>query len=79
MEDKEYLLTEYILNRHHGSLYDAWIEMGAENPVTDTERGFLAARSVPALKKSKVTAKNGTLVLKPQLELLEVRPMIIPL
>lgn len=79
MEDKEYLLTEYILNRRHGSLYDAWIEMGAEIPVSDMEHNFLEARSIPALRKSKVTAKNGTLVLRPQLELLEVRLMIIPL
>ena len=41
MEDRQYILTEYILNRHHGSLYDAWIEMGSETPVSDTERGFL--------------------------------------
>ena len=79
MEDREYLLTEYILNRHHGSLYDAWIEMGSETLVSDTERGFLEARSVPALRKSKMTAKNGTLVLRPQLELLEVRLMILSL
>ena len=77
MDDKEYLLTEYILNRHHGSLYDAWIEMGSEILISDTERSFLEARSVPALRKSKVTAQNGTLMLRPQLELLEVRLMII--
>ncbi|MCM1541189.1 MAG: helix-turn-helix domain-containing protein [Blautia sp.] len=77
MEDKEYSLTEYILNRHHGSLYDAWIEMGGGSPVSDLERGFLEARSVPALRRSKVTAKNGVLVLQPQLELLEVRLMVI--
>lgn len=79
MENKEYSLTEYILNRYHGSLYDAWIEMGSEDPVTSMEQDFLKARSVPALRKSKVTAKNGTLTLRPQLELLEVRLMIISL
>lgn len=79
MEDREYSLTEYILNRNHGSLYDAWIEMGTESPVTDMERGFLEAQSMPALRKSKVTAKNGTLLLRPQLELLEVRLMILSL
>ncbi|MCM1064490.1 MAG: helix-turn-helix domain-containing protein [Eubacterium sp.] len=79
VEDKEYSLTEYILNRHHGSLYDAWIEMGIGSPASDMERGFLEARSVPTLKKSRVTAKNGTLILRPQLELLEVRLMVISL
>ncbi len=72
MEDKEYTVTEYILNRQNGSLYDEWVKMGCQDPNSDMEYRFLEYKSVPAIHKSKLTAKDGILTLCPQLSLLEV-------
>jgi xylan 1,4-beta-xylosidase len=79
MEDKEYSLTEYIVNRNAGSIYDAWSAMGSIDPQTELEKQCLQAKSAPSIHKSKVTAKDGTLSLHPQLDLLEVRLMMITL
>lgn len=77
MEDREYMLTECTLSRKCGSLYDAWVDMGCLNPMNNTERFFLEAKSVPSLRKSKLTASDGTLTLQIRLELLEVKLVII--
>jgi xylan 1,4-beta-xylosidase len=77
LEDKEYRITETIVNRTAGSLYDAWVEMGCIDPQTDWEVEFLRAKSVPSIRKYKKAAQDGTLTLQPRLDLLEVRLIII--
>jgi xylan 1,4-beta-xylosidase len=77
MENKEYTLTEYVVNRESGSLYDTWAAMGCMDPQSETERVILAAKSVPSIHKSKLSAQDNTLSLNLQLALLEVRLIII--
>jgi xylan 1,4-beta-xylosidase len=79
MEDKEYMVTEYIVNRNAGSLYDAWVDMGCIDPQTEQEAEFLRAKSVPSIRKYKKAASDGTLTLHPRLDLLEIRLMIVAL
>jgi beta-xylosidase len=77
MEDREYQLTEYSVNRKAGSLYDAWVSMGCMDPENEVEGYFLAAKSAPSVHKSKLAAQDGALLLHLSMELLEVRLLII--
>jgi xylan 1,4-beta-xylosidase len=77
MEDKEYMVTEYVLNRESGSLYDAWVKMGCIDPQSEQEMKLLGLKSIPSILKSKKAASEGTLTLKLRLDLLEVRLVII--
>lgn len=77
IEDREYTLSEYIINRQHGSIFDTLIESGSEIPDPDMGINFLEGESMPAYRQSKIIAHDGTLTLCPQLDLLEVRLMVI--
>jgi xylan 1,4-beta-xylosidase len=77
MENKEYMVTEYVLNRESGSLYDAWVKMGCIDPQSEQEMKLLGFKSIPSILKSKKAASEGTLTLRLRLDLLEVRLIII--
>ncbi|MGN1095951.1 MAG: helix-turn-helix domain-containing protein [Eubacteriales bacterium] len=46
-----FLVTEEYVNRHHGSSYDAFVKMGALEPLSEHDRDFLNSISVPQIKK----------------------------
>lgn len=72
-----YLVSEYILNRNSGSLFDIWERMGAIDPASREELNLLKARSVPDVHRYYIQSSNHTLTLNPQLEMLEVRLLIL--
>ena len=66
-----------ILKRPSGSAFDTWIDMGAVELKTACEFRNLAARSLPALQKYILHAKDGALELDALLDLLEVRLILV--
>ncbi len=75
--DKTYSVREYQLNRNSGSLFDAWKDMGCIDPENKEELDFLKSKSVPALRKYRLSPKDDTLTLDLHMELLEVRLIIL--
>ena len=54
LEMGSYVLTEYAVNREHGSSFDAWVEMFSMPVRTAEEMSLLRARSAPGLKKQRI-------------------------
>lgn len=75
--DKTWSVREYQLNRTSGSLFDAWKDMGCIDPENKEELNFIKAKSVPALRKYRISPKDNTLTLDLHMELLEVRLIIL--
>ena len=73
LESGEYLITESVLNRDHGSSFDRWIRSGAMPVCTVEESDYLQSASLPDIHKSKTTTKQGKLELSFTLEAHEVR------
>ena len=73
LASEKYRITETIINRHSGSSFDLWVEMGGISLESAEEVQNLASRSVPAINKYVSEAKDGVLRLDALLEMLEVR------
>lgn len=69
---RKYIQKEYILNREHGSAFDAWLSSGAL-PLTGYEAEIMDNVSEPAFRQTEVIPEKGTIVYEPVLEPLEVR------
>lgn len=67
-----YTVTEYILNRDHGSAFDTWVTSGCIDPFTTEETTYLES-SLPQLHKSTAATHDGTLTLTVSMQLLETR------
>lgn len=79
IENGDYLVKEYFVNRHYGNAFDKWIETGAV-PLTVKDTEFLRRQCVPGLYQSRLYADNHTLTYKAELEPLEIRfAEILPL
>ncbi len=72
LPEKKYLRKEYILNREHGSAFDAWLATGAM-PLTGYEAEILDGNCDPQLFQAEIVPENGTILYTPTLEPLEVR------
>jgi len=48
----EYRMTEYILDRDNGSVYDHWVRQGGQNNLTEEEVEYLDRMSGPATRFS---------------------------
>ena len=77
VEGGTYLVREVLLNRKHGSAFDIWASMGAMELDTQEELDYLNARSIPALRKFTLEAKDGTMELDAWLDMLEARLLLI--
>ena len=73
LPDGLYTVRETILNRHSGSAFDQWLEMGALELETEDEVTELVARSRPQSRKYLLQTQQGTLELDAMLDMLEVR------
>ncbi|MBP1754786.1 MAG: hypothetical protein H6Q59_1184 [Firmicutes bacterium] len=72
-----YILTEQVVNREHGSAFDEWVRMGAM-PLTSTEEiEILKGRSMPLITKSELEVSNNFLNYYAELKPHEIRLIII--
>jgi len=77
--DGSYQITEYILNRSHGSAFDTWVASGCIDPQTDEEIEYLKSVSIPKLQKRLIKSNTNSLSLDVTLAPLETRLIIIKL
>lgn len=82
LENKDYLITDHILNQYHGSVFDTWIEAGALPLDNIDEYSYLNSASVPMYKKQKHHCMDATLTISRELEphevrLIEINPVIV--
>ena len=73
LDAREYLLTETILNRKHGSSYDNWIESGGMPLGTPEEVNYIKSISIPFIHKETLAVMDGNYHLRRELEPLEIR------
>ncbi len=73
VENSEYILTETIINREHGSAFDKWAELGALPLETQDDINYLKSVSVPLVKKRRLSVENNRLTVSCELEPFEVR------
>ncbi len=73
LDDGPWQVTEYVLNRQHGSAFDTWVDMGAPALRTCEELDLLRSLSQPMLHRRSLAAQQGELRLTAELEPLEVR------
>lgn len=72
-----YTVTQYSIDREHGSVYDQWIRMGAMPLTTREETDYLIGVSQPFLTKRMRTPENGKLAFREELRPFEVRLLTV--
>lgn len=73
MEAGEYEIRRYFITREGGSSYDAWVKMGAPEPLDYEEIKRLQNLSEPLYKRESVTVKEkGILGIKESLDVQDV-------
>ncbi len=77
MDAPKYLVREYTVNRNCGSLFDMWVKMGSIDPKSKYEQNLLEAKSTPDVHRYYAEPSDCTLTLNLQMEILEVRLLII--
>ena len=72
-ENGNYILTEHMVNRDHGSAFDEWVRMGAVPLSTEEEIRILKGRSMPKLNKTRIEVNNRRINYYAELEPHEIR------
>ncbi len=72
LENRDYVVKEYFVNRHHGNAYDIWMEMGAM-PLSPEDTELLRGLCVPGFYQGHVQAVEHTLTYTAELEPFEIR------
>lgn len=72
-----YSVTESTINRHCGSSFDKWLEMGGEELTSKEEIKTLQNLSVPMINKYQLSADENELEICTVLEQLEVKLIIL--
>ena len=67
LSNTTYRIKRYRIGKNGGSTYDAWIKMGAPEPLTNEERQLLILKSYPEYCTKKIVV-NKSLKLKAYLE-----------
>ncbi len=73
MENGSYTIRETVVNRRHGSAFDAWLRMGGVELDGAEELECLRMHAAPQITKYTAEAKKHTLEFDAMLEMLEVR------
>lgn len=73
LENENYIVTDTILNREHGSAFDKWVELGAMPLETEMEIDYLKSVSVPKITKQSVSVNHDQYIISRTLEPHEVR------
>lgn len=76
IENGTYDVSEYVVNRLHGSAFDTWVESGAE-PLLPEQEDLLRNLSVPRFYHFTETITNEEFSYNATLEPLEIRLVII--
>ena len=72
LEDGQYVVKEYFVNREYGSAFDIWVKMGAM-PLSTTDSEVYSGICVPGFHSEYLTCKGRLLTYSPTLEPLEIR------
>ena len=72
IENGNYIIKEYYVNRHHGNAFDLWLEMGAM-PHDPQDTDLLRGLCVPAFHQEYLQSDSHTLTYTAELEPFEIR------
>jgi xylan 1,4-beta-xylosidase len=76
----KYVITHTYVNEHHGSVFNAFVRMGAVEPLSPDDVTYLASVSVPQIKKSVEEFDTGLSIsttLEPlEIRLIEIKPLV---
>lgn len=72
LENGNYTIKEYFINREHGSAYDLWVSMGGI-PLSSADLELLRSISVPGFHTENKFVHQNTITYNAQLEPLEIR------
>ena len=72
-KDGNYIVKTNMLNSHHGSIQDKWIDMNMESELTRKEMHYLRMSSISDISIKEVPCKDGYLELDMELEPNEIR------
>ncbi len=72
LENGQYTIKEYFVNREHGSAYDIWLKMGAV-PLDTHDTDLMRGLCVPGYHKEYRLVEKNSLTYAPLLEPLEIR------
>ena len=80
LSEKNYQLTETIVNQRHGSSFDKWIELGGVPLETAKDVEYLKAASIPKIQKKVLCTEENTLTITAELmphevRLIEIKPI----
>ena len=67
MKNGSYQVRRYSITREGGSSYDAWVKMGAPEPLDREEEEMLRVLSRPLYRRENVEVKDGILGIKASL------------
>ena len=73
LSETNYQITETIVNKHYGSSFDKWIELGGLPLESKNDIEYLKSVSVPRIQKRILSTENNCLTLTAELEPHEVR------
>ncbi len=73
----KYVVSEYVVNREHGSAFDEWVRMGAMPLNNEEEINILKGRSMPLITKLQVEISNNYLNYYADLKPHEIRLILI--
>lgn len=78
--EKNYQLTETIVNQKYGSSFDKWIELGGIPLETEKDVEYLKAASIPKIQKKVLCTEDNTLTITAELmphevRLIEIKPL----
>lgn len=76
-ENGNYIMTEQIVNREHGSAFDEWVRMGALPLTSKEEIDALKGRSMPLVNKAKIKVDNSCITYYAELKPHEIRLITI--
>lgn len=78
--EKNYQLTETIVNQKYGSSFDKWIELGGLPLETSKDIEYLKAASIPKIQKKILCSEDNSITITAELmphevRLIEIKPL----
>ncbi|MGV8979604.1 GH39 family glycosyl hydrolase [Clostridium sp.] len=80
LDQRNYQLTETIINQKYGSSFDKWIELGGLPLETAKDVEYLKAASIPKIQKKILCSEENSLIITAELmphevRLIEIKPL----
>lgn len=72
-KDGIYIVNTSLVNSHHGSIQDKWIEMNMESDLTRKELNYLRTGSISSISIKEADCRDGCLEIEMDLEPNEIR------